>query len=123
MAENEVTGSFQASVDPLVARITLDPKVSKVEGRPYLVYELRESTSEPAEAPPAQLGVSSRMPVRFSLEDHGCYFAASPEEACKDAARFLGRLGQFVAVKATRVELDFAASRRPPDQAAAEGAS
>jgi hypothetical protein len=107
MAKDERTGTFEAhGQDPLVAKIRVDPEVPKVEGEPYLVYELRESTTEPAEPPLAALDVSS-PPVGFWPELVGCFFAQGPREACVEAARFLGKLGQFVAVRVTHVPLDF----------------
>jgi hypothetical protein len=124
MADEERAGTWKlrGQAPLLAAEITVDPKVAKVEGDdPYLVYELRESTTEPAEAPLAQLGASSPAAVRFSPEEVGCFFAKSPEQACKHAARFLGKLGHFVAVKGTHVPLDFREDD-PPGAAAATSA-
>jgi hypothetical protein len=108
MTQEERTGTWQShGHDPLVAEIRADPKVPKVEGDPYLVYELHESTTEPAEQPLAQLGVSSHAAVRFSPEEVGCFFAQSPQQACEAAARFQGKLGHFVAIEGKHVPLDF----------------
>jgi hypothetical protein len=98
-----------------------EPQPGRPEGKPYLVYELREATPDSSRKPPSLLGADAPAPVRFSLEEHGCFFAPSAEEACQQAARSLNRLGDFVAVKATLAALDFATVE--PPQAPAKGAA
>jgi hypothetical protein len=114
MAQSEVSGTFTATPegDHLKAIFTRDPKVDKREGRPFLVYELTDECTPPeaSRIPPA---AHRPVPVNFKADLVGCFFADSALVACEDAARYFGRLGDFIAVKGTHVELDFA--QRTPD--------
>lgn len=124
MAQSEIDGTFKATAEAegLSAIFKCDPRLPR-EGKPFLVFELTEE-SNPEEASRIRPRVHRQAPVKYTPDLVGCFFAADAGTACRDAARFLGHLGDFVAVEGTNVELEFAEVRASEsDKGAASAAS
>lgn len=77
---------------------------------PFVVYEIQVSKPR-REREPVELG-DRKLPVRHTVSPIGCFFAADEEAACRAAAQSEGRLGHYVATRATYMPVVFAA--RPP---------
>jgi hypothetical protein len=110
MSDKELEGRFTAHVD--YQELRADVKLFKEQcqppaGKPFIVYELREA-DPPREEAWTRLGPHRKPPVRFPVEQLGCYFAESARVACVEAARDRGQAGNFLAVEAQHFLLDFA---------------